>query len=226
MPPLPTHPGVLKIDHRFTIGQDLGASCRLHFSYTGTPPTNTTCATIAATIGTHFATRCQGLMGDDTTFTELIVTDLSSSTGGSGVAPASVTGTRGAGVLPAEVCALQNFTIARRYRGGKPRVYWPFGVDNDLQDPQTWTAGFITAVETATGNYFTDIVASGTGGCTIVELVSISDYHSFTLVVNPITGRGRNVPTPRTVALSPDPVLSIPLNPKVGSQRRRSLHGR
>lgn len=224
MPALVDYPGVLKVRTHFTIGSDINVVTGLHFTYTGTPPSNATCATIASNIYGNAVTTLQNMMADGTNLVGVDVQDLTTPTSGFGEHLATTAGTRGTDVLPAGVAVLQNFPINRRYRGGKPRAYWPFGKASDLLNPSTWDTAFVAAAEAALGGYFVGIVASGSGGCTIVELVSISYYSGFTAVQNPITGRWRNVPKPRTVAIAPDPVLSVPVNPKPGSQRRRNLH--
>jgi hypothetical protein len=39
---------------------------------------------------------------------------------------------------------LVNYPIKRRYRGGKPRSYYPWGTITDLAGPDKWTAAFQT----------------------------------------------------------------------------------
>ncbi|MGH9123011.1 MAG: hypothetical protein ACRDYC_13890, partial [Acidimicrobiales bacterium] len=59
------------------------------------------------------------------------------------------------------------------------------------------------------------------------SLSSISYYKGFTSVLNPVTGRTRDVPKVRAGADLPvpiDTVTALIVNPKPGSQRRRQLH--
>ena len=221
MPPLPDYPHVLKVRTLFLVGADLNVSTTVHFTYSGTAPTDAVCTTIAGDIYTAAVADLVSLIGDENQLHGVQVQDLTSPTSGFGEHIADTLGGRTGNPLPASTCALQNFPIARRYRGGKPRVYWPFGTSADLLNPSSWTTGFVTDVETGTGDYFTGIAAVSEGGCTLTELVSISYYEGFTAVTNPITGRTRDVPTPRSAAIAPDVVLGIPLNQKPASQRRR-----
>jgi len=67
-----------------------------------------------------------------------------------------------------------------------------------------------------------DFLAAASGTTTITAWVSISQYAGFTAVQNVITGRWRNVPKPRTVAIAPDNINTFHLDLKPASQRRRA----
>ena len=224
MPALVDYPNVLKIRFHFVVGVDTNVVTAVHFTYTGTAPSNATCVAMATAIMGYFVTTCTNLMSDGVSITAVSVQDLTSPTAGFGEFFQTTVGTRGTDVLPAGVAALQNFPILRRYRGGKPRVYWPFGAAHDLLTASQWNNTFISNFDAGTGGLYVGITSSGSGGTVISTLVSISYYEGFTSVQNPITLRWRNVPKPRTVAIAPDVIQSIPLNPKPGSQRRRNLH--
>lgn len=84
-----------------------------------------------------------GNMGAAVTVSEAKLTDLTSDT--SEVLTESIdwSGTRIGISAQASACVLFNHQIVRRYRGGHPRTYFPFG-DAALQlDPQSWDATFI-----------------------------------------------------------------------------------
>ena len=224
MPALPNYPQVLRLRYLWTIGIDLSASTTLHYSYTGTAPTNGVCDTLASDIYANAVTHLIPLVQNHNALVGMDVTDLTSDTAGNGNFTGTTAGTRGAEVLPAEVCLLNGLLINRRYRGGKPRSYWPFGVPGDLDTSQQWSSGAISDFFTglvAHNNYCSSLLESGTQ---LTQLVSISYYKGFLAVQNPITGRWRNVPTVRSAAITPDPVYGFVPNPKPGSQRRRSLH--
>jgi hypothetical protein len=225
MPPLVPQPGVLKITTRFNIGEDLDVGTRWFFSYTGTPWTDAQAVTASASILASFVTRLIAVLGTDNKVVGVTVEDLSTPTSAFGETFATTVGTRGGTPLPAGSCCLVNHTILRRYRGGKPRTYWPLLNADDLLDPQTWKGTSINDVNVGLTLYFDDIRALAVGAVVITNLVNVSYYHGFTPVLNPITGRTRDVPTPRAVAIAPDVVQSFVCNPRVGSQRRRNLHG-
>ena len=59
-----------------------------------------------------------------------------------------------------------------------------------------------------------------------VEQVNISFYEGFTVVTDARTGRSRNVSQRRPDGPTVDVITGFSINPKLGSQRRRNLHGR
>jgi hypothetical protein len=126
--------------------------------------------------------------------------------------------------LTGAAAALVNGTIARRYRGGKPRTYWPWFTSTDLDTQQQWNTSAVTLFNTQWGDFMTACLAISESGCTISESVNVSFYQGFVSAENPITHRWRNLPTYRTGEIPVDPILSWTLNLKPGSQRRRNLH--
>jgi len=225
MPVLPDHPGVLRVESLFTVGADANVRCRLHFLYTGSAPTNATCVTIATDIYGFGVTDLVPMLADENNWAGVKVTDLTSPSSGVGEYLTDTAGTRGAGdSLPAEVCVLDNHGITRRYRGGKPRAYWPFGIGSDLTSPSAWSAGAISAFGTARNNYIISIEGLSVAGTVLGSAVSISDYSGFSTVGPDLEGRFRYPPKVRSVAIAPDLITLYGINPKPGSQRRRQLH--
>lgn len=156
------------------------------------------------------------------TLTEVLAQDLSSDTGAVGTATVSLTGDRSGGPLPAEVVSLINFVVARRYRGGKPRIYLPYGTDSDILDPQHWEAAFVTALTTAWGSFITDSFAAVWTGGGPLEQVVVSYYLGST---GDLTGtmpyiRGHTKPTLRAAPVN-YPITGFSVNPVPASQRRR-----
>jgi len=225
VPPLPAQPNVLALKHMFTIGADIDVATKFHFTYTGGPPTDADCVAIATAMMGAAVIHLVPILGTDNALTGISVTDLTTPTSGYGEYLLSTGGSRGGAPLPAGACVLQNLPIARRYRGGKPRLYWPFGIASDLTSPQLWSPTAMTDFETAISAYLVSVGTTTVGTTVFAHFVSISNYEGFTAVTNPITGRTRDVPKVRPVAIAPDPILATNvINPRVGSQRRRNLH--
>lgn len=222
MPPLPDVSQVLKLEYDFSIWEDLFARCRQFWIYDGANPTDAQLNTFAATVFASVNTHLCPLAGTHVTFTRLGVIDLTSSTAAIGEATGSHPGTRGTTVLTADVCALQSLHVARRYRGGHPRTYWPFGITTDLFDQQTWQDTFVTAAESGLASHETAIFGAGWSGATILQQVNVSYYAGFTVHTG-TTGRARNVSTPRATALI-DPVTSTQVRKGIAVQRNRLLH--
>lgn len=224
MPALPDQPNVLRIDHDFSIGSDASALVRWHYTYSGGAPSDANCVSLAASIYAAWVTACIALLGDDNYIDGVRVTDLTSPTSGQGVHTASTVGTRSGDPLPAGAAVLVNMPIGRRYRGGKPRSYWPFFTGSDLASPQTWLSGSVTAVAGALEAYDGALESLTAGTTDLAALVSISYYEGFTIrPTPPIAGvRAKNIPTPRSVAIAPDVILALNVSGRVASQRRRN----
>jgi hypothetical protein len=224
MPSPPAVPNVLVLAFGWTVSEDTTAQVKLHIAWSGSIPTSAALTSIASDMHGDMATLAEPLMSSDTLLESVIVTDMTSDTGASGDFVGPDAGTRSGTPLPAEACLIMNHRIARRYRGGKPRSYFPWGVAGDLADRQTWNAGFLDAVETGWATFLTNVAARPSyGGVVLGSFVNVGLYKGFTPVTNPLTGRTRDVPKYIGMPNVDTIVLSQP-NPKVGSQRRRQLH--
>jgi hypothetical protein len=212
-------PGVLKVSFQHTYA-GVNAFVHWYLGYTGSSPTSTDCATMANSLKSLWSTNFASLALTNVTLVLVQVTDLASATGGQGTSSGTVAGTRAGGSLTSNDCAMMLLKIGRRYRGGKPRQYWPFGASADLVDAQHWTAAFQTSLGTAWNAVNAGASAlTWTGGGTN-RSVNISYFQGFTVVTNPITGRARNAAKLRTTPLV-DTVGSAVVSSRVATQRRR-----
>src|ERR1700757_2261728 len=224
MAALPNVPGVIKVTMKWSSSADADVLCRFFMSYTGTAPTSTQLNTFSASVGTAYSTNMASLANTDVTLDNCYAIDLTSATAGTGQATTVVAGTLGGGALSAGTAALVNLSVARRYRGGKPRLYFPFGSSTTLATGTAWTGTFVTNVNAGYAAFITAVKAAVWTGGTLTNQVNISYYHGFTVVTNPTTGRARNVPTLRAGGPVPDVISGGTLNVKPASQRRRNLH--
>lgn len=231
MPALPDQPNTLRIDLKFTYANDLDVLVRQFFTYTGTAPTNANLDTFAASVAGLVDSELKTLFHSTVALVETTVTDLSSSTAGRGTSSTGVTGTLSGAVNGAQVAFLQGNLIDRRYRGGKPRTYWPFGDQSVLEDPQHWTSGFVTDVATGVGGYTNGVLALTWAGATMVDNVNVSYYAGFVPVAGS-TGRVKNVSQVRGTAhstepvIAPDPVTGSTFSNILATQRRRTTRKR
>lgn len=221
MPALPNAPQVMKVVLQQTIGADTTAIDRLYFQYIGPAPSNAACANWAAAISNSWLAHITPLQDVDTTLTEVSVTDLTSPTSGFGVNLTAHIGTRAGGVLGADMCALIRETIARRYRGGHPRVYLRAGNDNDLLTPQSWTPAFVTAVSNGWLNFIADDTLPAPLGVVSIAAANVSYFKGFTNFTFP-SGRVRAIPTVRPAPVV-DLITAFACQVKPASQRRRTL---
>jgi hypothetical protein len=205
----------------FHIGEDTQAKCRFFLQYTGTAPSVSDLDAFAGVVSGQYAVHLAGEATADRIMDGVVVTDLTSPTSAVGVDSGLVPGTNGGGSLPADVCVLQSKVITRRYRGGHPRVYWPFFSEAELQDAQTWK---VTPLGTLSANYasFRAGLPSGLwSGASGIADVNVS-YYSGNTVFMGTTGRARNVSKVRLASVI-DPEASYIFRAGIASQRKRLL---
>ena len=222
MPALPDVPGVMRLEIDFAVGTDAAALCRFYQAYTGGTPTPGDMAAIAGQLNSAFAGPGAGLMHPDTEVIEIRATDLATTSGYTGTSTDVVTGTRSGAALGADVCALLNFTIGRRYRGGKPRLYLPWGTATDLLTRQTWTTGAVTDWDGGYGDTIGTLTGYSTGAIVLGSQVNVSYYGPPNRIITGSTGRVRTVSTVRVTPIV-DEITSLSVNTHLGSQRRRNL---
>jgi hypothetical protein len=203
-------------------GNDTNVISRFFLRYGGSAPTSAQLVTMASALNTAWGTNLKPLCQAQAALRRHDIEDLSSSTGAVGSSASLQGGTRAGVQLPGSTSLVAAYQIARRYRGGHPRGYWPFGAEADLNSPQDWTAAFLTAAQSGLQAYFTAASAAGWTGAGTIDHVNVSYYNGFTVVTNPITGRARNVPKLRTVPVI-DAVTNVVARNILGTQRRRAL---
>lgn len=162
-----------------------------------------------------------GVYTADKTLDETTIEDLTSSSGAVGSYANAIAGTMAGNPLPAGTAFLLNFHIARRYRGGKPRVYLPIGNTAEIGDDQDWGSVFAASIPGRWAAMIAAIQAAPWAGGVIAEQVSVSFYNLFTNFTGP-TGRMRARSTPRPGAALVDPVISVTAGTRFASQRRRN----
>jgi hypothetical protein len=192
---------------------------RFYLSYSGSAPSAANCVTLATDIATSWASRLAGSVYELITLSEVDVLDIATDSGASGTVSVSHAGTLGGGALTANACTNIEYQIARRYRGGKPRMYLPPPDDSAILSIDKWTTGFVSSVTTAITDFFADIEGFTVGSMGVLEHVNLSYYKGFVNVENS-SGRERAAPTYRDSALL-DPVTGYVVKQVVGSQRRR-----
>lgn len=197
-------PGLLSVRHNWLIGDKAGANV-LHYSFAPATVSNDAFVTeVAGTTATEMADLVL-LWGADTTYLGTTVTDLSSSTAPSSDIAGTAVGTRTGEPIPANVAVLQQYGVARRYRGGHPRTYWPWFTASDIDTPQTWLTDSVTDAHTASALALASGVGVTSGGFTTVSQVQVSYYLAGVLRLVPVV----------------DVITQGDIAPEIASQRRR-----
>lgn len=194
---------------------------RFNLSYGGSAPTGANCTTIAGDIAAEYAAYLAALVHATVLMTEVDVLDIATAMGASGQWTGSTAGTRSGNINPIQVATNVEYGIAERYRGGKPRGYWPFGTYEDVANQANWNSSFITAVTAGIEGFFTAVEALSVGAVGALNHVLLSYYHGYTNVEVP-GSRAYAKPTYRATALHFDVTGYFPKTLMSSQRRRRS----
>lgn len=216
--PLPASPCVrIRLD--YTQSDNYNAGSRFYLSYSGSAPTGANCITLATDIAAAWATHIAPNVLTSFSLTEVDVLDVATDSGLSGQWNGDNPGTNGGTAVPAQVAMNVEFDIARRYRGGKPRMFLPPGAIGDTVDAGHWSTSFIDATNAAMAAFIAEIAALSVGAMGVLAHVNLSYYQGFTNVTNS-SGRTRAAPKYRDAALL-DTVTGYAAKAMLGSQKRR-----
>lgn len=220
MPPLAPVPNVVKAQLLWDDSSDTTCYNGLFFSYSGAGPDSADChdflLALVNALGTH-----NGLWTPTTMLLGGTATDLASASGAQGTVNVSYDGDLGGGDLAGGTALVASYTINRRYRGGKPRNYFPWGSSTSLATRQAWTGAFTASAASAVNASISAVLGNTYGGMTIQNHVNVSYYEGSRVVTSPTTGRARNVPIPRAQPLV-NPITGLAILGRPGSQRRRN----
>jgi hypothetical protein len=228
MTALPDVPNVLRVILRYTNNADVGKPInRLYFEFSGGAFTNAILNTFAANVEAAWATHCASLCPSESHLVEVDAVDLTTASSAVGIWTGSTDGSNAGTDNSAQLAYLVSMSIARRYRGGKPKTFLPYGTATDLASVGAFTSGFQTAVTAGWNAFIAEITALTPGGCVISGQVNVSYYGPPNHLITGSTGRVRTVSTLRTAALGTGAVLVDPITAyaypvEVASQRRRT----
>lgn len=165
MPPLPPLPGAVRIRIQQTLGgvnlQQVQHAIR---SGAQTPWTQADVDQLAGNVRAVWVSNFIPLQVTALNLGAVVVEDLSSATGPVGTASGSTNGTDAGAPLSANAAACISWKIARRYRGGHPRMYVGGIAQTRLTNANTWLPAFVTAVDAAAEAFRTAINATVLAG--------------------------------------------------------------
>lgn len=218
--PEPTPTGVVscRLVHGFVSGTQVGSTFRL--AYSGGPPSSADLATIAGLVNTAWADNLPPFLATFFTLSETQCRDLANPGTTIGNSVSGTPGTRAGQVSDISRCAVQFFRPDRTYRGARPKMFLPYGTDDDSSGGNSWSAAFVTDLQLALNAFYAALVGEVAGTTHLGTPVCVSYFHGFTVTTSPTTGRARNTPTPRTPPLVVAS-LGIEVDARYGTQRRR-----
>ena len=222
-PPNPDNP-TIKVELGWTQVDSLMGGNRLFFNFSGARPTGAQCLALATYIlGTDFPDELASAINEDWTLTSVDVIDITDDTGRSGTFEGSEAGTRPGTPLPAQCAAGVEFDIDLRYRGGKPRIYWPPPVAADLENPSHYTSGFVTLIEDTTAAFIGAIQTTGLVSSNDLTHVNLSYYKGYNTATPPWRGPGFKYPPKYRATAVSTKVDGYAAKTVVASQKRRRL---
>lgn len=206
MPPLPAVPNVVKI----IVGGNYHDAHWLniyHQQYDNPPPGPSDLAGLLVQWKDAVDTAYGAEMSVDNEVTSFEAIDLSSDTGATASTTDDTFGVRSGDFMPASVALVVSAEIARRYRGGHPRYYLPWGTAGTMATGSTqfWDTSFLADCETK----FNAMAEAVTG-----HLIGSTEFHGL-CNVSYVSGGARRV-TPVV-----DTISSYIARDRISSQRRR-----
>jgi hypothetical protein len=224
MSALPPVPNTLKVtfNHLLESGRTVGS--RVWFLYTPATLSVGDLTAFASSVEASWSTNLKPLTRTATTLSSIVVVDANSTGGAAYTLTVGTAGTLSSTPVPSSTAAMVNHKINRRYRGGKPRTYWPWGGETQFATESTWTTAFINSVTSGYGAFITAMKAYSTGALTIVTDANVSFYQGFTEQPYGTPTKYRRVPTLRSSPVI-DAIVSSSLSGTLGSQRRRLRAG-
>lgn len=220
MTPLPSAPNVIKLSHVFNLGEAANARSHLFVGYSSAPPDATDLNSLCLAAGVSWASEFAGYLITGYDFLGVEAVDLSSPSGAFGSHPVVVAGSRAGAVPGGQAQTLIEMKVARRYRGGKPKSFWPMGSGDDVTGPNTWNPAFIVNLNVSLATYLAVIFPVTFGALVTTGLVNVSYYGPPHHVITNSSGRVRNSSTLRSAPVV-EPIVSTLFVPKLASQRRR-----
>jgi hypothetical protein len=202
---LPPVSDVVKVNQIWELDNNDAAESIWHFQYTGGPPSSATCVGLAAAFNAAVASNLKTLLHTINAIGVTTVLDLNSSSGAQGTGGSVTSGTLTGTQLPASTCVVMNHHIARRYRGGKPRTYAPFGSSSGTATTGSWGTGFLNSCNADWVAFITSCLAISVSGTAISQFVNVSYFSNKVQRVTPLV----------------DPITSSIARTRMGTQRRR-----
>lgn len=194
MPALPVVPQVCKLNISGTYHDSTWLNI-YHVHYSGSAPSASDILNYLTGIVSPVDTAYAAEMSADCQGTLFEMWDLTTDTGAFNSKVVTIDGVRAGDFNPSNVCMVASQEIARRYRGGHPRKYLPWGTSGTMASGSTrdWDAGFVADCQSKFDTMCAAIVGITEGATTWDQLVNVSyvtaGARRSTAQVDPITAQ-------------------------------------
>lgn len=213
MPPLPAVPNVIKVISS-SLMEDSPSENIFHISWSGATPN---AASLAAWLTDVWIPAWDTMFAAEAPSSAATVQheaiDLTSAEGASAVVADTTAGGRTGDFAPASAAVLASWEINRRYRGGHPRTYFPFGTAGTYQadSNRDWADSFIADCQAKLNAFLAAVQGHDISGTEFAALVNVSYYDK---VETPLPPYRRTTP-------QVDTITSVIVRSRICSQRRR-----
>lgn len=205
MPALPDATNILRCTYSGTYGGSKWANV-FHLRFATGNPGQADLNSLATGLRNAWNTGIAPIVGSGCQLTNTTVVDLTSNTGLVGASSATATGTNaGTQALPANVALVISFKIARRYRGGHPRMYLTGMYGVNTANNTSWTAAFVTSAGTNAAAWLSACNALTFTSMPTLQVVNLSYYTNNVLRPSPVW----------------DVIGSVQVHSRVDTMRRR-----
>jgi hypothetical protein len=205
MPALPDASQIVRVSYNGTYGGAKWANV-FHVRYSPGPPTQADMNSLATGLAAAWTSALAPLHSATVSMSGTTVVDLSSNVGLVGTDATLRAGTASTTTnLPANVALVGSFKIARRYRGGHPRMYLTGQLGANTTNTTTWIPAWVTSTSNGFTSWRTAINALTYTSMPTINLVNLSYYSHGALRGTPVW----------------DYVSSIVVHNRVDTMRRR-----
>jgi hypothetical protein len=221
MPALPNVPLTIRIKLIGNDGADANVQNAWYFTYTGTAAAtdlNTLMGIVVSSWSANIAPNTSNAFH----LTGVEITDLNSKTGAKVFETVSVAGTVVSTELSSGAAVVVRGAEGDRYRGGHRRVYLSGRTTSELQDPNTWTVAFQTAIASGVQAFVNQIISAAPAALGALKDVVVHRYGASAnapVKMDGYTVKLKSVPLTTPIT---HPISGYSTNPQVASQRRRN----
>jgi len=194
----------------------------MYFSYSGGRPLQADVVAFAGDASTAWNAHCAPLFTANGQLLEVTCQDIYDTMGQFGVNNTAHAGSRSGSQPTTFACAVVSYQITQHYRGGKPKGFWPFGIQSDTTNDSDWLGASVTAFAAGVAALAAAIDGSSSGAITLGAQQAISFYSGSQANTDLSKWAPRNSPKPRPTAVV-YPVQGWACAVKIGSQRRRRI---